>query len=149
MKCAPGTIFQTSPSQWESSHGQLNNLPPCKMISLLILAYFANLYSSSMFHMHWVDMNPCTCYHFDWIWQSIGLFSCMTHQYSWFRLQMTPPYRSARPICTVTCGGLSTLRLNLQLLTNFSSMVFEQIDRHVYQYEVTHRDVVLNAHLLT
>ena len=140
--CAPGAIS----SHITESMGKFTwpIKQPASMFTT-ILAYFANLYNSSMFHMHCVDMNPCTCYRYDWIWQSTGLFSCMTHPYRWFGLQMTHPYRSAKPIRTVNSGELSTLGLNLKLLRNFSSMVFEQINSHMHRYEVTQTQIDCTA----
>ena len=110
------------------------------MIPQLILVYF---YSSSMFHMHCVDMSLTNIPLRLNIMRKWRLFSCMTHPYSWFGLLMTHPYMFARPIRTVASGELSPLRVNLQLLRNFSSMVFDKINSHMYNYEVTHRDIVL------
>ena len=129
-KCAPGTI---SSNTAESVATFTWPIKQPAMISQLILAYIANLYNLSIFHMHCVDMNPRTCYRLDWIWQSTGVFSCMTHPYSWFGLQMTPPYMSARPIRTVTSVELSILRLTLQLLRNFLSIVYQQIKSNMHQ----------------
>ena len=140
---------QTSLSQWESSHGQLNNLPPRYNDYTTNFSVFCEL-------VQFINVSNALCgceslyiYRFDWIWQSTALFFCMTHPYSWFGLLMTHPYRSARPIRTVTSGELSTTRVNLSLLKNFSSMVFEQNNCHMHHYEVTHRYIVFNARLLT
>ena len=138
MKCAPATI----PSNIIESVGKFtwpNNQPAS------LLKWFHNKFQH---YLRTCTILPCFTRYESVYMLSLrlnmtitDLFSCMTHPHSWFGFQMTHPFRTARPIRTVAGNELSTLRLNLQLLRNFLSMLFERINSHMYHYEVTHRDI--------
>ena len=103
------------------------------------------MYNSLMFHIHCVDINPCTCYHFDWIWQLLACFLAwpirtVDSGFKW-------PIRTGPldPSVQFPVGSFRLRGLIFNYWETFHRWCLKQVNSHMYHFVVTHRDIVLQC----